>query len=122
MAFSRLWGPLQIHVLHQFQLPGHPEILQVSNVRNAQGQPEGLGDAGLLWHSDLSYKEKPSLGSLLHAQELPSEGGDTLFADQHAAYDALPEALKRSWKVCRPSTATCCTTRPCAPRAHGGPS
>lgn len=95
VAFSRLWGPLQIHVLHQFQLPGYPEILQVSNVRNAQGQPEGLGDAGLLWHSDLSYKEKPSLGSLLHAQELPSEGGDTLFADQHAAYDALPQALKK---------------------------
>lgn len=94
VAFSRRWGPLQIHVLRQFQLAGHPEILQVSNIRDAQGQPEGLGDAGQLWHSDLSYKEKPSLGSLLHAQELPSEGGDTLFADQHAAYDALPQALK----------------------------
>jgi len=94
VAFSRLWGPLQIHVLRQFQLVGHPEILQVSNLRDAQGHPEGLGDAGQLWHSDLSYKEKPSLGSLLHAQELPNEGGDTLFADQHAAYDALPGALK----------------------------
>lgn len=95
VAFSRRWGPLQIHVLRQFQLAGHPEILQVSNIRDAQGQPEGLGDAGQLWHSDLSYKEKPSLGSLLHAQELPSEGGDTLFADQHAAYDALPQAVKQ---------------------------
>jgi taurine dioxygenase len=55
--FSRRWGPLQIHVLRQFQLAGHPEILQVSNIRDAQGQPEGLGDAGQLWHSDLSYKE-----------------------------------------------------------------
>ena len=95
VAFSRRWGPLQIHVLRQFQLAGHPEILQVSNIRDAQGNPEGLGDAGQLWHSDLSYKEVPSLGSLLHAQELPDEGGDTLFADQHAAYDALPEALKK---------------------------
>ena len=95
VAFSRRWGPLQIHVLRQFQLAGHPEILQVSNIRDAQGNPEGLGDAGQLWHSDLSYKEVPSLGSLLHAQELPSEGGDTLFADQHAAYDALPDALKK---------------------------
>lgn len=94
VAFSRRWGPLQIHVLRQFQLAGHPEILQVSNIRDAQGNPEGLGDAGQLWHSDLSYKEFPSLGSLLHAQELPAEGGDTLFADQHAAYDALPAALK----------------------------
>ena len=95
VAFSRRWGPLQIHVLRQFQLAGYPEILQVSNIRDAQGNPEGLGDAGQLWHSDLSYKEKPSLGSLLHAQELPAEGGDTLFADQHAAYDALPQALKK---------------------------
>lgn len=95
VEFSRRWGPLQIHVLRQFQLAGHPEILQVSNIRSADGTPEGLGDAGQLWHSDLSYKEVPSLGSLLHAQELPSEGGDTLFADQHAAYDALPQALKK---------------------------
>ncbi|RYF63481.1 MAG: TauD/TfdA family dioxygenase, partial [Comamonadaceae bacterium] len=73
---------------------GHPEILIVSNIKDAAGQPIGLGDAGHYWHSDLSYKDKPSLGSLLHAQELPGEGGDTLFADQHAAYEALPEALK----------------------------
>ncbi|MDA8444437.1 TauD/TfdA dioxygenase family protein [Paracidovorax valerianellae] len=94
IEFSRRFGPLQIHVLKNFQLAGHPEILIVSNIKDAGGQPIGLGDAGHYWHSDLSYKEKPSLGSLLHAQELPGEGGDTLFADQHAAYDALPEALK----------------------------
>ena len=92
--FSRRFGPLQIHVLKNFQLAGHPEILIVSNILNDEGQPLGLGDAGHYWHSDLSYKDKPSLGSLLHAQELPNEGGDTLFADQHAAYDALPEDLK----------------------------
>ncbi|MBB3196813.1 TauD/TfdA dioxygenase family protein [Roseateles terrae] len=94
VAFSRRWGPLEIHVLRNFQLPDHPEILQVSNVRDANGQPRGLGDAGVFWHSDLSYKEKPSLGSLLHAQELPAEGGDTLFANQHLAYQELPQALK----------------------------
>lgn len=93
VAFSRRFGPLQIHVLHQFQLKGHPEVLIVSNIKE-NGEPIGLGDAGVYWHSDLSYKEIPSLGSLLHAQELPSEGGDTLFADQHLAFDTLPEALK----------------------------
>jgi taurine dioxygenase len=92
--FSRRFGPLQIHVLRQFQLAGHPEILVVANIVE-NGQPIGLGDAGAYWHSDLSYKDKPSLGSMLHAQELPSEGGDTLFADQHAAYDTLPEDLKQ---------------------------
>jgi taurine dioxygenase len=95
IAFSRRFGPLQIHVLHQFQLAGHPEILIVSNVLE-NGKPIGLGDAGHFWHSDLSYKEKPSLGSLLHAQELPAEGGDTLFANMHVAWDTLPAELKRA--------------------------
>jgi len=94
VEFSRRFGPLQIHVLRQFQLAGHPEVLVISNIRE-NGQPIGLGDAGHFWHSDLSYKAVPSLGSMLHAQELPSEGGDTLFANQHAAYDALPGRLKR---------------------------
>jgi len=93
IAFSRRFGPLQIHVLHQFQLSGHPEILIVSNVME-NGKPIGLGDAGHFWHSDLSYKETPSLGSLLHAQELPAEGGDTLFANMHLAWDTLPQALR----------------------------
>jgi taurine dioxygenase len=93
--FSRRFGPLQVHVLHQFQLPGHPEVLVVSNIVE-NGQPIGLGDAGHYWHSDLSYKERPSLGSLLHAQELPAEGGDTLFANMHLAWDTLPAALRRA--------------------------
>lgn len=95
VQFSRRFGPLQIHVLRNYQLPGHPEVLIVSNILD-NGQPIGLGDAGAYWHSDLSYKERPSMGSLLHAQELPAEGGDTLFADQHAAWEALPADLKRT--------------------------
>ncbi|ASI69256.1 taurine dioxygenase [Diaphorobacter nitroreducens] len=95
VAFSRRFGPLQIHVQRKFALQGHPEVLVVSNIRDENGEPTGLGDAGSLWHSDLSYKDKPSLGSLLHAQELPNVGGDTLFADQYAAYDALPEATQQ---------------------------
>ena len=108
IAFSRRFGPLQVHVLHQFGLPGHPEILIVSNIRE-NGRPIGLGDAGAYWHSDLSYMPKPSLGSMLLAQELPAEGGDTLFANQHRAWDALPAALKTAlegrraehWYLCK---------------------
>ncbi|PYB70502.1 taurine dioxygenase [Pseudomonas sp. LB-090624] len=94
IAFSRRFGELQIHVLKQFLLAGHPEILIVSNIIE-NGQNIGLGDAGKFWHSDLSYKALPSLGSMLHAQELPSEGGDTLFADMHKAWDAVPDALRK---------------------------
>ncbi|BAP42775.1 TauD/TfdA family dioxygenase [Pseudomonas sp. 21LCFQ010] len=93
--FSRRFGVLQIHVLKQFLLANHPEILIVSNIVE-DGQPIGLGDAGKFWHSDLSYKELPSLGSMLYAQELPSEGGDTLFADMHKAWETLPEHLRKA--------------------------
>ncbi|WP_343728360.1 TauD/TfdA family dioxygenase [Duganella sp.] len=93
--FSRRFGPLQIHVLRNFQLPSHPEVLIISNIIE-NGKPLGLGDAGHFWHSDLSYKDKPSLGSMLHAQELPLEGGDTLFANMHLAYDTLPAALRHA--------------------------
>jgi taurine dioxygenase len=93
--FSRRFGPLQIHVLRNFQLAGTPEVLIVSNIVE-DGKPIGLGDAGHFWHSDLSYKETPSLGSMLHAQELPLDGGDTLFANMHLAYDTLPAALKNT--------------------------
>ena len=108
IAFSRRFGPLQIHVLNQFQLAGQPEILVISNIRE-DGKPIGLGDAGHYWHSDLSYVAQPSLGSMLHAQELPAEGGDTLFANQHRAWDALPARLKAAveglraehWYLCK---------------------
>lgn len=93
IEFSRRFGKLMIHVLHQFHLQGHPEILTVSNVIE-DSKPIGLGDAGKYWHSDISYKALPSLGSLLHAQELPAEGGDTLFANMHLAWDSLPAHLR----------------------------
>jgi taurine dioxygenase len=95
IEFSRRFGPLQRHVLHQFALPGHPDIMIISNIKD-DGRPIGLGDAGVFWHSDLSYVERPSLGSMLHAQELPAIGGDTLFANMHKAFDALPQHLKRA--------------------------
>ena len=95
VAFSARFGPLQRHVLKSFAHPEQPDILIVSNII-ADGKPIGLGDAGHFWHSDLSYKRKPSLGSMLLAQELPSEGGDTLFANQHLAYEQLPQRLKHA--------------------------
>jgi taurine dioxygenase len=95
VAFSRRFGPLDQHVQKRFHLSGFPEILVVSNVIE-NGEPIGLVDAGHYWHSDLSYMAEPSLGSLLHAQELPEREGDTLFISMHAAYEALdPETKAR---------------------------
>jgi taurine dioxygenase len=97
IAFSRAFGVLEIHVQKKFLLKNHPEILIVSNVVE-NGVPLGLVDAGRYWHSDLSYLVEPSLGSLLHAIELPSEGGDTLFGSLTAAYDALDNDIKAKLK------------------------
>ena len=94
IAFSRRFGHLEIHVQKKFLLEGHPELLIVSN-EFRDGEPIGLVDAGKYWHSDLSYKPEPSMGSLLHSRTLPASGGDTLFATQHAAYDALPAAMQK---------------------------
>ena len=94
IAFSRRFGPLEQHVQKRFHYPGHPEILIVSNVIE-NGEPIGLVDAGQYWHSDLSYMAEPSLGSLLHAQELPEREGDTLFVGMHAAYEALDAATRQ---------------------------
>lgn len=94
IAFSGRFGEHEIHVMSQFLLPGYPELLLVSNLKNEKGEAVGIEDAGRYWHSDLSYNEKPSMGSMLYAMEVPPERGDTTFAGMCAAYDALPENRK----------------------------
>ncbi|HKA42817.1 MAG TPA: TauD/TfdA family dioxygenase [Burkholderiales bacterium] len=99
IAFTRRFGVLEQHVRKEHRLPGHPEILIVSNVLNEQGKAIGAEDAGRFWHSDLSYKREPSLLSALYALEVPVKNGvalgNTDFASTTAAYDALPADLKR---------------------------
>jgi taurine dioxygenase len=99
IAFSRRFGELEIHIVKKYLLPGYPEILLISNVRNAEGEHIGLADAGFTWHTDTSYRRRPSRCSLLYAKEVPERDGtplgDTVFANTIAAYDALPEAMKR---------------------------
>jgi taurine dioxygenase len=98
--FSRRFGELEVHIVKKYLLPGHPEILLVSNVKNAAGELIGLADAGFTWHSDVSYRRTPSRCSLLYAKEVPHDDngtvlGDTAFANCIAAYEALPAAMKR---------------------------
>jgi taurine dioxygenase len=99
IAFTRRFGVLEQHVRKEHRLSGYPEILIVSNVLNEQGQAIGVEDAGRFWHSDLSYKQLPSLLSALYAIEVPVKDGVVLghtnFASTTAAYDALPDSMKR---------------------------
>lgn len=100
IAFSRRFGELEIHIVKKYLLPGYPEILLISNLRDEQGRHIGLADAGFTWHSDTSYRRRPSRCSLLYAKTVPRRDdgeplGDTVFANAIAAYEALPEATKR---------------------------
>ena len=94
VAFSRRFGPLIRHDMEQYCLPELPEIFLVSNRLNADDEYVGMPDAGRDWHSDMMFRERPSLGSLLRALEIPPEGGDTLFANLTAAYEALDDEMK----------------------------
>ena len=59
------------------------------------GQPTGLQDAGSYFHTDYSYLQVPARATTLYSLVVPKVGGDTLFANQQAAYDDLPDAMKK---------------------------
>ena len=93
-AFARRFGPPEPHVIDQFHHPDDPNILILSNVR-IDGKPSGLADAGSYFHTDYSYLQVPARATMLYSIEVPRVGGNTLFANQYAAYDDLPDAMKR---------------------------
>jgi taurine dioxygenase len=93
IAFSRRFGKLEIHTAKHWLLPDFPEILVLSN-RGEDGTTP-IVNGGAYWHSDMTYRAEPPLGSLLYALEVPPEGGDTLYTDMHAAYETLDEETKR---------------------------
>lgn len=94
LAFARRFGPPQPHVIDQFHHPEDPNILILSNVK-CNGQPTGLQDAGSYFHTDYSYLQVPARATMLYSRVVPKVGGDTLFSNQQAAYDDLPETTKR---------------------------
>jgi len=94
LAFARRFGRPEPHVINQFHYPGYPDILILSNRRN-NGEPIGLADAGSYFHTDYSYLKVPARLTMLYSIEVPSRGGDTLFANMSAAYDDLAESMKR---------------------------
>src|SRR6201993_3722154 len=99
VEFSSRFGELEIHIVKKYLLPDFPEILLISNIRNNQNEHIGLADAGFTWHTDPSYRRRPSRCSLLYAKEVPHRDGeplgDTVFANTIAAYEALPTSMKQ---------------------------
>lgn len=99
IAFSRRFGPLfgdampLQDTVSRYIHPDYPEIYRVSNMVK-DGEALGRARAGTYWHSDVSFRARPALASLLYAIEIPPLGGDTLFADMAAAHDALSPAMQ----------------------------
>jgi taurine dioxygenase len=83
---ARWFGELEVHPT---AVPGaeHAELIRIA-------EDEKLRAHNNLWHSDVTFRQSPPLGSILCGREIPPVGGDTLFADMYAAYDGLDEKIK----------------------------
>jgi len=101
IVFGRNFGELEIHPSLAHRSSRNKEIYRVSNV-DEQGNIIPSKETAWeylnlswLWHTDSSFREIPSKGSILHGIEITNAGGNTLFANMYAAYDALSEQMKK---------------------------
>jgi taurine dioxygenase len=86
IRFARQFGELEIHPATP-KGQNNPEVLHIAHGPESKGREN-------MWHSDVTWREKPSLGSILKAVEVPAVGGDTLFANMAEAYERLPDDIK----------------------------
>lgn len=95
MAFSRLWGPVTPHLRTGYGQDDTPEV-GVSTNASPDGRPNGrhTDETAKRWHTDRSFMPSPAVATLFYGVTVPESGGDTLFADTVAAYEALPAATR----------------------------
>ncbi|MFP6664772.1 MAG: TauD/TfdA family dioxygenase [Deltaproteobacteria bacterium] len=89
IAFAERFGTINVNRFFQ-SVEGHPQIAEVRK------EPEQKINIGGGWHTDHSYDQVPAMGSVLYALEVPSAGGDTLFANMALAYESLSDGLKKT--------------------------
>jgi taurine dioxygenase len=95
VRLGELFGDLEGHPVIP-SVEGYPEILRIEGVEGVQLTAETLGafQAYNKWHTDVTFRERPSIASILRARHLPPLGGDTMWADTVAAYAGLPQPVK----------------------------
>lgn len=94
VAFSKRLGPLELHAAVEARHPAHPEIFCVGNVVR-DGITANFARGVEQWHADSSYRVTSSDASLFYGEEVPPEGGETMFADATGAWDALDPATRQ---------------------------
>jgi len=86
VAVGRHFGPLQVHPVYP-----HPDGAEaVAILEHTAERPSRIEE----WHTDMTFRQRPPLGSILHAKITPTKGGDTLWSSMGAAYDGLSEAMR----------------------------
>jgi len=94
VRFAECFGP-PAKTINVNNTGKHPAVMLISNIRK-DGKPIGaLPDGEMHFHTDQCYIEKPAAASMLYAIEVPSVGGNTLFANAYLAYETLPAGIKR---------------------------
>jgi taurine dioxygenase len=94
VRFAERFGPLATMANPELVTTSNPAIMLISNIQKDGKLIGNLPDGELQFHTDQSYVEKPATGSMLYALEIPSVGGNTMFASSFKAYDELPTRLK----------------------------
>jgi taurine dioxygenase len=94
IKFGQYFGEL-VSTLGEYKISTtHPAIMYVTNEKENGEYIGALPDGEMFFHSDMCYVEKPSMATVLYAMNIPSKGGNTLFADMYKAYQALDEDVK----------------------------
>jgi taurine dioxygenase len=88
LRFARYFGEIDRYPMVT-GMPGYPDIVEIIKYAH-----ETVNFGGL-WHSDTAYLERPPMGSILYAREVPPYGGDTLWANTYQAYETLSDGFKR---------------------------
>ena len=94
VRFAERFGPLALSHTRRYTT-ANPAVMLISNIRENGRQIGALPDGEMQFHSDQCYQEKPAMASMLYALEVPSMGGNTLFANAYMAYETLPDDIKR---------------------------
>jgi taurine dioxygenase len=94
VRFGKRFGPPAVTHTKHYETQ-NPAVMLISNVRENGRLIGALPDGEMHFHSDQCHQERPAMASMLYSLEVPSKGGNTLFANAYRAYETLPNSIKQ---------------------------